>query len=525
MARVRHAAALAVLFGLLVALSGCGSQPGPSFDIVSGSENQPLEALVQEFCKERRATCKMTYQGSLDIGLGLRPGQDVKYDAVWPASGIWIAMFDSGRRVSALKSISQSPVVLGVRSSKAEALGWTKAPVAMADILAAVESGKLRFLMTSATQSNSGASAYIAMLSAALGSKAVITESNLSGASADLAARLLRGVERSSGSSGWLADLYLSSAEKGVVYDAMWNYEAVIKEANDKLRGAGRELLWAVYPSDGVSMADSPLGFVERGRGPEVKQFFDDLQAWLLSSAGQARIAATGRRVPADRAAPAKPEPDWNFDPQRLVTAVPMPESEVIRKALVLYQEALRRPSLSVLCLDFSGSMKGDGESALQRAMEFLLTPERAAEVLVQWSPRDRIIVLPFNGQVINAWEGTGQPADQMKILDGVRTMHADGGTDMYACATEGLRRMQALAGMQDYLPAIFVLTDGRSDGDPEAFVNGLSAGERAVPIFGITFGDADRGQLDAIAKASGGRVFDGTKDLTGAFRSARGYN
>ncbi len=402
---VRRGAAIAAMLSLLVALTGCFDKPGPDFAIVSGSENQPLEPLVQEFCKAKRAKCTMSYQGSLDIGLGLEPGQDLKHDAVWPASGIWIAMFDTGRRVSGLKSISQNPVVLGVRKSKAEALGWTKGPVAMTDILAAVESGKLRFLMTSATQSNSGASAYIAMLSAALGSKAVITDADLTSAPTDMVSRLLRGVERSSGSSGWLADLYLSSAANGTVYDAMWNYEAVIKETNDKLRAQGKDVLWAVYPSEGVAMSDSPQGFVERGRGPDVRQFFDDLQAWLLDPEQQARIAATGRRVPADRAAPAKPEPDWNFDPSRLVTAVPLPEPEVIHKALVLYQEGLRRPSLSVLCLDFSGSMQGDGENALQRAMEFLMTPERASELLVQWAPRDHIVVVPFNGNVIDVWE------------------------------------------------------------------------------------------------------------------------
>lgn len=521
----RPAAALAIFLCLLIGLVACGQTPGPVFDIVSGSENQPLEPLVQEFCKERRATCTMTFKGSLDIGLALKPGQDISFDAVWPASGIWIAMFDSGRRVGALKSTSQSPVLLGVRKSKAEALGWTTGPVSMADILAAVESGKLRFLMTSATQSNSGASAFIAMLSAAVGSKSVLSEADFSGAPAETAGRLLRGVERSAGSSGWLADLYLSAASKGLFYDAMWNYESVIKETNDKLRAAGQELLWAIYPSDGVAMSDSPLGFVERGRGPEVKQFFDDLQAWLLTPEVQARIALTGRRVPADRAAAAGPEPDWNFDPQRLVTAVPLPEPEVIRKALVLYQEALRRPSLSVLCLDFSGSMMGDGENALQRAMEFLLTPRQASEVLIQWSPRDHIIVIPFAGGVEGVWEGSGQPIDQAKILSQVQSMRAAGGTNMYACAAEGLRRMEALPDRENYLPAIVVMTDGRSEGDPQAFLSSLNPQQRAVPIFGITFGDADRGQLDALTAATGGRVFDGGKDLTGAFRSARGYN
>jgi Ca-activated chloride channel family protein len=36
-------------------------------------------------------------------------------------------------------------------------------------LLAAVEGGRLKFLMTSATQSNSGASAYLAMLASSIG--------------------------------------------------------------------------------------------------------------------------------------------------------------------------------------------------------------------------------------------------------------------------------------------------------------------------------------------------------------------
>jgi peroxiredoxin len=49
---------------------------------------------------------------------------------------------------------------------------------------------------------------------------------------------------------------------------------------------------------------------------------------------------------------------------------------------------------------------------------------------------------------------------------------------------------------------------------------------ELGVPVFGVTFGDdADRSQLDNLAKLTGGRVFDGTKSLTQAFRAVRGYN
>ena len=45
------------------------------------------------------------------------------------------------------------------------------------------------------------------------------------------------------------------------------------------------------------------------------------------------------------------------------------------------------------------------------------------------------------------------------------------------------------------------------------------------IPVFSITFGDADPSQLQQLAELTGGRVFDGTEDLTEAFRSVKGYN
>ncbi|WP_354044101.1 substrate-binding domain-containing protein [Devosia sp. UYZn731] len=509
---------------MALALAACGKN-GPEFSIVSGSENTVIEPIVQEFCAQHGATCSFKYEGSLDIGLALQSADGVEQDAVWPAASVWVDMFDTSRRVKQLTSIAQTPVILGVRRSKAEELGWVGKPVYMKDILAAVKDGKLKFLMTSATQSNSGASAYLAMLSSANSSQSVIEPGDLDNPTVqDTVKSLLAGVERSSGSSGWLADLYVDAASKGTLYDAMWNYEAVLKETNDRLKPLDQELLYAVYPADGVAVADSPLGFVDHGRGADVQTFFNDLLAYLHTAPIQQRIADTGRRIPLGGVT-AKPEPDWNFDPTRLVTAIRTPEPAVIRQALDLYQAALRKPSLTALCLDFSGSMGGDGETQLQQAMQFLFTPERAAEVLVQWSLADRIIVIPFDGYVRDTLTTTGAEADQATLLSEVSSQSADGGTDMYACANEALKEIQKTPNLGSYLPAIVIMTDGRSEGDSAGFIAQWQGVTPHVPVFGITFGDAEKGQLDTLAAQTSARVFDGGADLAGAFRAARGYN
>src|SRR5580704_2895273 len=414
-----HTATLRYFAGLLLALTlGSCSAPSPQFTILSGSENDVLEPLVQEFCQSRRANCTVRFQGSLDIALALKPGNDPEADAVWPAASIWIDMFDTARRVKSVKSIAQMPVILGVRRSKAQELGWIGAKVTTKDVLAAVEGGRLKFLMTSATQSNSGASAYLAMLAAGIGKPDLIESGDLDKPEVLATVRgLLRGVERSSGSSGWLADLYRDRERTGAHYQAMWNYEAVIKETNDKLIADGKEPLYAIYPEDGVSVGDSPLGFVDRGRGKDVENFFADLQAFLLNSDTQARIAATGRRVELGRVALIKADANTNVDPSRPLTVVRPPEPAVIQKALALYQEALRRPSLTALCLDLSGSMQGHGEQQLLDAMRFLLTPARTREVLVQWSKQDQILVLPFSDHVLWTAAASGDDSQQAGLL------------------------------------------------------------------------------------------------------------
>ncbi len=517
-------AALAAALGL----ASCSPSDGDAFHITAGSEQKALEPIVQDFCRQKHRRCVIDYKGSLDIGLMLGGTEAPAVDAVWPASSLWVELYDISHRVQDLKSVAQSPVILGVRMGKARELGWVGRSVTMYDVLKAVADKRLTFLMTSATQSNSGASAYLAMLASAFGQAGRLDPRALDDAAAKAKVKtLLSGVARSSGSSGWLGELYVKSAEAGAPYDAMWNYEFVLKETNDALAKAGREKLYAVYPAEGSAYADAPLGFVERrdpGSGTRDRRaFFAALQAYMLSSPVQAKVAAEGRRTGLGAATPAAPEPDWNFDPRRTVASIALPEPPVIARALSLYQETLRRPSLTALCLDFSGSMEGKGEGQLKAAMRTLLTPAEAARSLIQWTPADRIIVIPFDSEPRDVAEGDGSAASQAQLLQAVDGQSAGGGTDMYACARKAYAAMEPYAA-KGYLPALVMMTDGRSEGS-RGFEADWRAQGRAVPVFGVTFGSAEKGQLDRMAEATSGRVFEGGSDLTQAFRSARGYN
>jgi Ca-activated chloride channel family protein len=95
----------------------------------------------------------------------------------------------------------------------------------------------------------------------------------------------------------------------------------------------------------------------------------------------------------------------------------------------------------------------------------------------------------------------------------------------MYACLNDAMNWIDAQPDRGNYLPAILVMTDGRSEGNPGQFEAAWRVEGSGVPVFGVTFGDADASQLNTVANLTRARVFDGRKDLQGAFRAARGYN
>ena len=79
--------------------------------IISGSENAELEPILEEFAKQENIRIEMTYQGSLDI-MRLLGEEEIPYDAVWPASSLWLTVGDTEHRVKHAESISITPVAV-----------------------------------------------------------------------------------------------------------------------------------------------------------------------------------------------------------------------------------------------------------------------------------------------------------------------------------------------------------------------------------------------------------------------------
>lgn len=514
-----------LIFTLLLTLGACSVGNRNKFTILSGSENDTLEPIIEKFAKDNNIDIEMKYKGSVDIMLDLEAG-GAGIDAVWPANSLWISMGDKQHIVKDAKSVMTSPVVFGIRKSLAQQLGFVGRDVYVRDILNAINDKKLKFMMTSASQSNSGASAYIGFLYALLGNPDTITSEDLRKPELkEQIRKLLSGINRSSGSSGWLKDLFLQGD-----YDAMVNYESVIIDTNKELVNSGRESLYVVYPIDGLVISDSPLGYVD-SKDSKKAEIFSKLQTYLLSDSVQKEILDLGRRTGfggiIDNAEPKIFNPDWGIDAKKVLSPIRMPSIDVIQDALNLYQTEFKKPSFTVFCLDYSGSMEGDGESKLKEAMGILLNQEDAKKYMLQSSDQDVTVVIPFSDSIMDTWQVKGNDEAQLdQLVNNIDNTSPGGGTDIYTPVINSLDILRDVD-LSKYIVSVVLMTDGESNtGSSFEDMKGKwdSIG-LDIPVFSIMFGDASGEQLDSIAELTRARVFDGKSDLIDAFKKVRGYN
>lgn len=161
----------------------------------------------------------------------------------------------------------------------------------------------------------------------------------------------------------------------------------------------GREPLYVVYPYDGLSIAYSPLGYLDHG-SKKKEEAFIKVQDYLLSDKAQTAIEATGRRVSLNGVSEQNKEAfnsTRGIDVNRILSPITMPSADVLMNALNLWQSRFRKPSLTVYCLDFSGSMEGEGNSQLLSAMQQVLVEEYAEANLLQAADGDVDIVVTFD--------------------------------------------------------------------------------------------------------------------------------
>ncbi len=196
--------------GILVA--GCGTSPpddAHTLSLLAGSELKDLEPLLPEIQDKTGVAVKLNYVGTLEGAERIANGD--KADGAWFSHGKYLSLLPgTASKIVAQQRIMLSPVVLGVKRSVAQRLGWDGSkPVTWKDIADRSADGSFHFAMTNPAASNSGMTALIGVASALAGSSDALDAGTID---VEGLKRFFVGQSLTAGSSGFLADDYVARA-------------------------------------------------------------------------------------------------------------------------------------------------------------------------------------------------------------------------------------------------------------------------------------------------------------------------
>lgn len=517
-------------------------QSDPSSDevltILAGSELKDIEPFLPDIEQHTGIQLQLEYIGTLDGVDAIRQGKSV--DAAWFSHGKYLSLVNQDK-IKAQSPIMLSPVVMGVKHSRATALDWIDAQgkpnpdISWQSIAEASKSGKLRYAMTNPAASNSGFTALMGVASALAGTSDAPTSEEIAKVKPQLK-DFFFGQALTSGSSGWLAEAYVKEQNKPqgeYALDAMINYESVLMQLN----GSGQlsEPLTLIYPKEGIVTADYPLMLLNFDKKPAYEKVVD----YLRSPEMQQKLMRQTSRRPVNTSVAL----DQSFY-SGLLVELPFPNSQQVIDSLLLdFANELRNPTYALFLLDVSGSMQGEGINQLKDAMLALTerTATNSSQQFSQFADNEVVGLKPFDNTTYELHAYFISDQTRPKLVSDIQSLQPRGGTAIYSALKNGYETMQKIKAANDadqhsnpthtpYYYSIVLMTDGQNvDGiDFATFQHQyqqLPADIQNIKTFTVLFGDADPQQMQQIADLTGGRVFDGRDgNLSAVFRQIRGY-
>ena len=456
-----------------------------------------------------------------------------------PASSLWGRLLnfeaDAPLVADTNPSIVRTPLVIAMWEPMAQALGYPRKALGWADILKLARSnagwadygrpefGRFKLVHTNPDFSTAGLSAVVAEYYAATGKKEGLLASDITGK----ARATVRDIERSIVHYGDTTLFIEDQMRKdGPGYaSAVAMEEATLLDFNTH-RGNQPKLV-AIYPSEGTFFSDDPF-MVLNGSwvSPDQKAAARAFQRYLAKEITP-EVAARGGFRPADlNTKPVAPLTAANgIDPTQPKRVLGLPDPRVLALLKSTWRQD-RKPANVLLVLDTSGSMAQEDR---------LPNAKRGLKVFLdQVSPQDRVGLTSFSDRITPLVPVAPFKDNRPRLESAIGRLIADGGTSIFDATAQGYETVRDLAGRNDRINAVVLLTDGedtdssRTVQDVVGELQGQGDSSTQVRVFTIAYSASAQGAaqaLKAIAAASGGQSYEGTtEDIESVYRSISSF-
>jgi Ca-activated chloride channel family protein len=534
-----------------------GASPCISFSILTSLENADMaRALVSDYTAKPRSvdgkcvTPTVTEETSGAAArkvaaqfTGVPPGDR---PSIWlPDSSAWLGIAREGAGARPVPqegiSLARSAIVVAMPDTMATALGWDSNPPSWSEVfkmagdqdvwerLGHGDWGKFKFGKASPLVSTSGLMALAASYGAAGGSVGGLNDMGLDAPSL---VEKVRAVEL--GTSHYMAtpEHFLWHARQAdnagnvseflsaVIVDekSVWDYNRGVVSEDGKTKKSGpapKEPLRAIYPSDGVHVADNPAVVLDGDwTGNQQRLAAQDFIGFAMTEQGQHVVQASGYRSIQGKLDPGVAETGRYA---QTLQPLPLPKAETLVAMQDSFPE-VRKRARALFLLDVSDSMVQEpGVTKLQRAKDAVL------KALDHFTGEDEIGLAAFSHEGDGPLQpGIVSPVAPFKtnredIVAKLKELQAVEATPLFE-AVSRFAGDQAKDYKDTFINTIVLLSDGKNDtrhpGDLAGLSEQLSHQNHSTPVlvFTLAYGpDADVPTLLEIARASGAHYYDAT--------------
>lgn len=521
--------------------SGQVVAPKNSLNIMADYQVQTayVDSGVLDYCKNLTGvTVNMTGASSTSVRVANDAQKTSKaYDAYWATSSLFLPYLPVQAEATA-----KTYMVIGAYPEVGQKLGWDENNLGVRDVLGGIPDGTVKLATTNMSQSDPGASFFIAATTSLTGETMLTQEGLDSKLPVDQVKAYFANLRHATDSVATLKTEIIDDRVNGTgKYNTYVLYEATAIQINKELVARGLAPMHIYYLSDATVATKFPIVFTG---GAETKDAFKKFLDCARGDEANKKLQAIGYRtsllgLSMPNADKAVFNPEWGIVTTTERSLMDYPQASVASSALALFQVTFKPKLRAGFCFDDSGSMYSNGgKGQLADAVGVLFDQAQATKHGVQIGPDDAYTVFVFDSA--NHSLGTVYGADPGAVTTMAQTIKNasfGGGTAMFDCVHDAVDFLVGNPSGAFYDPnypaydpngyvyAVYVMTDGEtnqgwSKRNFEDYYNTLPADQR-IKVYGVGFGSVDmnRGPFVEMITLTGGVLKDGRSNLVEALK------